>query len=201
MAKREEPARAQEQNRRHPQKRSKRKSNLPFVCFMVVFSFTLSVVFSYSSSLALKNAHITAAMAILLVFIFIGILFDIIGVAATSSDEKTFHSMAAHRVPGAKEGIWLLKNAERVASMCNDVVGDICGVISGATGATITVMLVTDLDLSPIITPLVVTGCIAALTIGGKAMGKSIAVNQGPKVVFLAARIIHFFGKIFRRGA
>lgn len=199
MQKHEDAPSAEAQNKRHPQRRNKKKSNAGFVLFMVAFSFTLSVAFSYSSAAALKNAHILLAFAILLVFIFIGILFDIIGVAATSSDEKAFHSMAARRVPAAKEGIWLLKNAEKVASMCNDVVGDICGVISGATGATIASMLV-QLGFSVVLTPLIVTGCIAALTIGGKAMGKSIAINRGPKVVFAAARVLHFFHRPFGRG-
>ena len=168
---------------------------------MVAFPFTLSVVFSYSSSVALENADLLVALLILLFFIAIGIAFDILGVAATSSEEKTFHSMASRRVPGAKEAIWLLKNAEKVASLCNDVVGDICGVISGATGATISVQLISQLGTNGVLTPLVVTGLTASLTIGGKAMGKTLAVNQGTKVVFFAARVLHFFKKLLGRGA
>ena len=71
------------------------------------------------------------AFLILLVIVMVGIIFDIIGVAVTSADEKPFHSMAARKVPGSQEAIKLLRNAERVSSICNDVVGDICGVVSG----------------------------------------------------------------------
>ena len=77
------------------------------------------------------------SFAVLLLFIALGIVFDMIGVASTSATEKEFHSMAAHRVRGAREAVWMVRNAEKVSSICNDVVGDICGIISGATGALI----------------------------------------------------------------
>ncbi|WP_458862016.1 hypothetical protein [Acidaminobacterium chupaoyuni] len=160
----------------------------------------MSVVFSYSSSLALDHADVLTAFLILFAFIFIGILFDIIGISATSCDEKSFHSMAARRVVGAKEGIWLLKNAEKVASICNDVVGDICGIISGATGAAISAMLIRSTTLHPVIVPLVITGLIASLTIGGKALGKTVAIRRGRDVVYITAKAIHFIKSIFGRG-
>ena len=74
---------------------------------------------------------------VLFFFIALGIVFDMIGIAAASGTEREFHSMAAHKVRGAREAVWMLRNAEKVSSICNDVVGDICGIISGATGALI----------------------------------------------------------------
>lgn len=168
---------------------------------MIFASFLISVLFSYSSSVAMDHADILTAFIILLAFILIGIVFDIIGIATTSCEEKAFHSMAARRVSGAKEGIWLLKNAEKVASICNDVVGDICGIISGSTGAAISVMIITTTACNPILTPLIITGVIASLTIGGKAFGKTIAMNKSKSVVFSAAKAIYFFKKLFGRGA
>ena len=83
----------------------------------------------------------------LAVFIGLGILFDIIGVAVTAADPRPFHSMAAHKEPGAKEALMLLRNAGRVSSVCNDVVGDICGIVSGTTTAVIVVRLQAALGL------------------------------------------------------
>ena len=100
-------------------------------------SFALSVVMSYISNEALASAGTILSFAVLLLFIALGIVFDMIGVASTSATEKEFHSMAAHRVRGAREAVWMVRNAEKVSSICNDVVGDICGIISGATGALI----------------------------------------------------------------
>ena len=70
-----------------------------------------------------------AAFIVLLLIVFLGILFDIIGVAVMSANEKPFHSMAAKKLPGAVEAMKLLRSAEKVSSFCNDVVGDICGVV------------------------------------------------------------------------
>ena len=68
--------------------------------------------------------------------------------AVATANEKPFHSMASRKVPGALEAIRLLRNAERVSSICNDVVGDICGVVSGSASATIATLTSRALMLS-----------------------------------------------------
>ena len=96
------------------------------IFFVTVFvSSTISLLSDYIMSVT----GMVVAFSILLLIVLIGILFDIVGVAVTSADEKPFHSMAAHKVPGAQESIKLLRNAEKVSSICNDVIGDICGVV------------------------------------------------------------------------
>ncbi len=167
---------------------------------MVVVSFSLSVLFSYGSSAALGDANVVVTLGVLCFFVLLGVLFDIIGVATTSANLKTFNSMAARKVKGAKEGIWLIKNAEKVSSFCNDVIGDICGIMSGTTGALITSEIIASTPLHPAVVPLVVTGLIAAATIGGKAAGKSLAVRSSDSVVFMAGRVLYFFKKIVGRG-
>ena len=111
--------------------------NAAWVGVITVISFAISVIMSYISNEALANTGTVLSFVVLLFFIALGIMFDMIGVAATSATEKEFHSMAAHRVRGAREAVWMVRNAEKVSSICNDVVGDICGFISGATGALI----------------------------------------------------------------
>ena len=124
----------------------------------------------------------------------IGILFDVVGVAVTSADEKPFHSMAARKVPGAQDAIKLLRSAERVSSICNDVVGDICGVVSGSASATIAVQILSNFDMSwPQIVSLAMSALAAGLTVGGKAIGKSIAVNSCTSIVHTVGKIIYRF--------
>ena len=122
------------------------------------------------------------------------------GVAATSSEEKTFHSMASRRVPGAKEAIWLLKNAEKVASLCNDVVGDICGVISGATGATISVQLISQLGTNGVLTPLVVTGLTASLAMWRQSHGQNIGSEPRDQSGLFCCPCAALFQKITGQG-
>ena len=158
-------------------------------------AFFMAVLFSgllsLGSETVLNRAGLVLALAILLFFICLGILFDIIGVAVTSADEKPFHSMAAHRERGAKEALRLLKNADRVSSICNDVVGDICGIISGATGALIVTHITAGTDgATKVLVSLLITGLISAGTIGGKAAGKGIAVAASGKVLALCGRVL-----------
>ena len=69
------------------------------------------------------------------------IFFDIIGIAATAAEEVPFHSMASKKQDGAKWAIILIRNADRVSSFCNDIIGDICGVLSGAVSTYIIIYL------------------------------------------------------------
>ena len=130
------------------------------------------------------------ATLILLLFIALGILFDIIGVAVTAANPKPFNSMAAHRVKGAKEALYLIRNAEKVASFCNDVVGDICGIVSGSTAAVIVAALQRDFSTTNVMISIGVTALISGLTIGGKAIGKKIAMKKSKDVIYLTAKVL-----------
>ena len=130
--------------RKQPQK--PRLINWKWVFTITALSFMISVSMSYISNEALAQVNNIIAFVILLLVIALGILFDIIGMAATSATEKEFHSMASRRVSGAREAVWLSRNAEKVSSICNDVVGDIAGIISGATGAVIVTRITSGLS-------------------------------------------------------
>ena len=179
------------QKKKPPQK--PKAVNTAWVGLITVISFALSVVMSYISNEALASAGTILSFAVLLLFSALGIVFDMIGVASTSATEKEFHSMAAHRVRGAREAVWMVRNAEKVSSICNDVVGDICGIVSGATGAVIVARLQKGLDLESVLISVGVTALICGATIGGKALGKPFAMNQSKRVVHLAGRFLHLF--------
>ena len=154
-------------------------------------AIVLSAALSLASETSLSGAGAAAAALVLAVFIGLGILFDIIGVAVTAADPRPFHSMAAHKEPGAKEALVLLRNAGRVSSVCNDVVGDICGIVSGSTAAVIVVELQRDLSTTSILISIAVTALISGITIGGKALGKTVAINECTGVVYRVARLMH----------
>ena len=167
------------------------KVNWKWVGTITVLSFLISIFMSYLSNEALSSVNNIAAFFILLLFILLGIVFDIVGVAATSVTEKELHSMAAKKVKGAKQAVWLSRNAEKVASICNDVVGDISGIISGATGAVIIANVTQGLSALPTtVISLTITGCIAAMTIGGKATGKAFGISNSVAIIHTAGRIL-----------
>ena len=95
----------------HPTSRKKRDRQAgryawPIQVFFLAIG--LSAALSLASQGPLSGAGILAAALILALFIALGILFDIIGVAVTAADPKPFHSMAAHKEKGAKEALMLL---------------------------------------------------------------------------------------------
>ncbi len=175
--------------------KSKKGEGSPYQWARRVFliAIALSAALSLLSETTLEGAGLAVALLVLLLFILLGILFDIVGVAVTAADERPFHSMAAHKEKGATEALTLIHNASRVSSFCNDVVGDICGIVSGTTGAVIVVRLQTALNFRSVLISVGVTALISGLTIGGKAMGKNFAIGKSTKVVFWAGRFLHLF--------
>ena len=174
---------------------SKREKNKNTRWVITIFFVTMFVSGSISllSDALMSNSGIFVAFLILLAIILIGIVFDIIGMAVATAEEKPFHAMAARKVPGAKEAIKLLRNAERVSSICNDVVGDICGVVSGSASATIAAQILSSFELSlASVVPLILSSLVAALTVGGKAVGKGIAVSSCTEIVYHAGQVIYF---------
>ena len=176
-------------------RKQEKKVSSPYRWALTAFlmAVALSAVLTLASEAMLDGAGMVVALLILLLFIGLGIVFDIIGVAVTAADPRPFHSMAAHKEKGAKEALMLLRNADRVSSVCNDVVGDICGIVSGTTAAVIVVRLQTALDLRSVLISVAVTALISGLTIGGKALGKTFAMKQSTKVVYWAGRFLHVF--------
>ena len=184
----------------NPKKDSQKRAYRWVLCVFVL-SFVLSMFMSWSSSAALASVGIAVASVTVLLLVCIGILFDILGVAVTSAEMAPLVAMASRKVRGAKQALWMLRNADRVSSVCNDVVGDICGVISGSAGATLAIRIV---ELTQGVTTFTVgiwvSAFIAALTVGGKAFGKRIAIERSRDIILFAGRIAAFFvGRTPRR--
>lgn len=179
------------------QEKKQRILDLRWVISIFLLTIVISATISFVSSSLLSMSGIITAFLILLFIILLGIIFDIIGVAVTSAEEKPFHSMAAKKVPGAAECIRLLRNADKVGSICNDVVGDICGVVSGAAAAIITTQVLASFEGAPSqLVSLGLSALVAGLTVGGKAIGKSFAMHDCTMIVFTTGKILHWFGSV-----
>ena len=177
-------------------KKIKRKANIRWSVTLMVVAAIISVVLSFISEIAMKDVNLLVGTIIILVFIGIGILFDTIGVAVTSADEAPFHAMSAKKVKGSRMAVKLKKNSDRVSSFCCDVIGDICGIISGAASVAVAARMNSVFSISPLASSLIVTGLVAALTIGGKSLEKSVAINNGNKILYEFAKILSIFKKI-----
>jgi hypothetical protein len=195
-----------EDNSKHPANERKvkfranvvgsKEENLRWVIFVTLLTFVLSSSMSVLSSTLLEDAHIYISFLIVLFIILIGIIFDIIGIAVTAADESPFHAMASRKVYGAKQAIKLIRNANKVSSICNDVVGDICGVISGAASGYIVIKVAMAAGSAVnTLASIGITGTVASLTIGGKAIGKTVAIAKSNYIVYKVAVILKFFDR------
>ena len=186
-------------NHTEPPSKGKRKKKISHIRWIVTVFFVAVVIsstISFFSSTVLEGAGLVEAFLVLLLIVALGIVFDIIGVAVMSAEEKPFHAMAAKKVPGAAEALHLLRNAEKVSSFCNDVVGDICGVVSGSASAVVAVRALTMLN-SETVAQLIMSALVSGVTIAGKACGKNIATGKATQIVHTTSKLIYYIKSLF----
>lgn len=172
--------------------KTSKSGNLKWVLEIFIITFILSITFSYISTTNISNLSIIPAIIVLIVVVFIGVIFDIIGVAVTCATEEEFHAMASKKVKGAKTAIKLIRSAPKVSSICSDVIGDIAGVLSGAISAILTIKITQNLGLDFNI-QFLMSALVASFTVGGKAIGKSFAKNKCNSIIYAVSKILSIF--------
>lgn len=171
----------------------KKKLSISWIIITVSVTFFLSILITLITNIMLEDVPLGIAFAVLLFIVFLGIIFDMLGVAVTAAAESPFHAMASSRVKGAKESVKLIRSAEKVSNFCNDVIGDICGIVSGSAGAVVIAELATRYSVKNMWLSLLVTACIAAITVAGKSLGKTFGMSKSNSIVFVLGKIIAFF--------
>jgi len=179
------------EKREEKNKKAKRKNIWPVI--VLFLTLALSFIFSLICELVMGNAPLAVAYILIVFIILLSVVFDMIGTAAASCDIQPFLSMSARKVKGAKTAVKLVKNAEKVSSVCADIIGDICGIISGACGAAIVIKQFA--DGTSIIISVLFSAFIAALTVFGKSLGKSYAMTNSNKIIYMVARVLSVFKK------
>jgi len=164
-----------------------KKDNWTYKVFFM--TFILSIIFSFVSNAITNNSNIFVMILITILVIVIGIIFDMIGTASLTSNEATFHAKSSRKIKGAKESLEIIKNSVRVSSFCNDVVGDICGIISGGMGAMVAITLSKFLGGNIAISSIIVSSIVSSLTVGGKAIFKKVAIKNCDSIVFMVGKL------------
>lgn len=181
-------------------KQVKVKKQSPKTLFLITgITFVIAMLFSYIFEVLLDDVPLLIAFFLLIGIIVVGIIFDGIGNAVVAVDEVSFHSMAASKVKGAMESITLIRNAPMVANLFNDVIGDICGIISGSTATAIVLSLETSFGIQSVLLSIAMSGFVAAVTIGGKAVGKSFAIARARYIVYYVGIVIYYIKRVFGR--
>ena len=149
-----------------------------------LITFGLSVFFNYFTSEVVEKLNMTISIIVLMFFLLFGVMLDLVATAVTAADEAPFHAKAADKKRGAKESVKLIKNADKVSNFCADVIGDVCGVLTGATAALIAVNIANQFSLKDFtIVTMLMTATVTALTVFGKGACKKIAIRNANKII------------------
>ena len=175
--------------------KEKSKTDITWIISITLLAFVISLTLAFISELIIPGASLIVNVITIVLFIAINIVSDTIGVAIQSAEGKVFNSMSAKKLKGATTAIDLIKNKEKVSSFCCDVIGDICGVLSGSCGLTIAQRLSGSFNTSLVVTIILMTGIISALTIAGKAFGKVYAVNKSNEIIYNLVKVLSVFNK------
>ena len=114
-----------------------------------------------------------------------------IGVAVASATDKSFHAMASKKVKSTNTAKNLIKNSSKVASICNDVIGDICNIMSGTATLVVSNNIAYNYDFNSTLVLLLMASLVASLTIGLKAWGKDIALKEKDIIIMRTAKILN----------
>ena len=186
-------------DKKHDNKADKKrkKHNLwPLKAYIITFFLAAAV--NAASEVVLEDSQLWWASILTVVILLLGVIFDVIGTAATSCDVGPFLSMASRKVKGAKLAVKFAQKSDVVSSVCNDIVGDVCGIVSGVCAAAIAAQAVRMTQLQPVwnfVISVVIYAVISTLTITLKAVGKRIAVNKANNIIFGVAKILSIFRK------
>ena len=165
-----------------------------WILIVFLLTFILSVIFSTVSNIVAISCNNIVLFIILLLTISLGIVFDLIGTAAITGKESTFHALNSKKIRGAKQGIFIIKNGNKISSVCNDIVGDICGIISGSLGAILAISLSFTTGIDNTIISVVLAAFISAFTVGGKAIFKVVAIKNADSIILGVSKFLSIFG-------
>ncbi|MDD2443073.1 MAG: hypothetical protein PHS52_01030 [Desulfotomaculaceae bacterium] len=163
-----------------------------YIVMVGIGSFFLAVVFTFfSETFASRLNSIFLSLTFLAIIIFINTMADVVGTAVTAASHIPFNAKAAKKIRGAPHSLQLVRNADKVANLANDVVGDIATTVGGALGISIVVQIVT---LGPPVSQfwlnVLITALIAAVIVSTKALAKKVALSHPEDVIFLVGKAL-----------
>jgi hypothetical protein len=172
-------------------------SSLRWSSRIMLLTALLAAMFTTISVIFLSNSSILLGMGIVMFFVIIGIASDTIGLSAAASKEIPFRAMASKKIRGAKEAMKICRRAEIFSSFFNDVIGDICGIVSGTATAAVVLQLAIlgghhENSIYYSVIAIIFTSIVAGITVGGKAICKSLAIRGSTHIILFLGKVIYF---------
>jgi hypothetical protein len=166
--------------------------------YLLALTFGLALGVTVLAQRTMRRLTLWSGFMTVIIIVMLGVVFDVIGVAATRAQEPPFLAMASKRLPGARHALYLVRNADRVATICCDVVGDIAGTLSGAAGFAIVIGLLGSRSEEALAGALTVAS-IASFTVLGKALGKRVAIREANTIIRCVGTALDWGGRLAGR--
>ncbi|OPY57544.1 MAG: hypothetical protein A4E55_01597 [Pelotomaculum sp. PtaU1.Bin035] len=163
-----------------------------YILLVGIGSFFIAVIFTLLSEIIASKLHnLFLSFIFLFVIILVNIIADLVGTAVTAASHAPFNAKAAKRVEGGHHGLQLIRNADRVANIANDIIGDITTTVSGALGISIVVQIMRDgPQLEQFWLNVLLTALISVLIVIGKAAGKKLSLSYPDEIIFFVGKFL-----------
>lgn len=175
------------------------KNSTKWAFKVFVLSISLSIIFSLFSQSLLPSLSPFFSIFVIVFFVFVSVIFDMVAVAFTSINKEQLEKYKNEN--GYVMAVKLCERADKVASFGGDVVGDICGILSGAGGVSLVVnMNIQDANLNLLVTCLV-SSLIAGVTIFCKAIMKTYALQNCEQIAIVTGVYLEasFFNRMRKK--
>jgi hypothetical protein len=165
---------------------------------LALAGLAVAAAVTWPAQVGMRGLPLWDALAALVCLVAVGVAGDMVGVAAAAADEAALHAMASRRLPGSREALALKRNAPHVTSICGDIVGDVAGTASGAAAAAMAARLAAAAAVRGALpawtagaAEVAAVAVVAALTVGGKAFGKGIALARANEILYGIGHFAH----------
>ena len=175
------------------------KNSTKWAFKVFILSISLSIIFSLVSQSLLPSLSPFFSIFVIVFFVFVSVIFDMVAVAFTSINKEQLDKFKNEN--GYVMAVKLCERADKVASFGGDVVGDICGILSGAGGVSLVVnMNIQDTNLNLVVTCLV-SSLIAGITIFCKAIMKTYALQNCEQIAIVTGAYLEasFFNRMRKK--
>lgn len=188
-----------EQAKDNRDKSNNNKSYIKWIIRISTLAFFLSLFLSLFSEMMLVKSRIFIAVILLFVFTFLNVISDMVGLAITSCQiEELKKENLSSKI--FEKCLYLIKNSDKVSSILCDVVGDISGILCGASGTMIAMIISSFFNFQNvnILIVALVSSFIAGTTVLFKAIAKKYAIENSLKLVKITAKIMTINIKNFK---
>lgn len=175
------------------------KKNIKDAVVISLVAVIIAVIIGLFSNILIEKSGAVGIMILILILVIVlGIIADVLGTSAAAANLKPINALASKKEAGAKEAVLIVKKADKFANICQDVIGDVLNTLSGVFGVGIVIAIVTDSKLQNSYT-LAITAVIVAITVFGKAIGKTYAINNANKLMILYGKFIYLLKRVAGR--